>query len=168
VRHPFVRFASMFLLSVMSLSVAHAAPLTAGHPVPPFVLKQIDGKPLGLASYKGKVVLINFWATWCAPCRVEMPWFEEFSKKYRDRGLAVIGISLDEGGWEIVQPVLAKLKVSYPIVLGDSKVSKSYGMGDLLPATFLIDRSGEIREVKEGFGDKKEFESTIEKLLQNR
>jgi peroxiredoxin len=94
-----------------------------------------------------------------------MPWFQEFSNKYGDRGLVVIGVSLDDGGWKTVQPVLAKLKVSYPIVLGDSKVSRSYGMGDLLPATFLIDRSGKIREVKEGFGDKQEFESTIERLL---
>jgi cytochrome c biogenesis protein CcmG/thiol:disulfide interchange protein DsbE len=166
-RHPLAGFISMLLLGVVSLNVAYAAPLTAGHPAPPFVLMQADGKPVGLTSYKSKVVLLNFWATWCAPCRVEMPWLEEFSKKYHDRGLVVIGISLDDGGWKTVRPVLAKLKISYPILLGDSRVSKSYGMGDLLPATFLIDRTGKIREVKEGFGDKKEFESAIEKLLQN-
>src|SRR5258708_24691396 len=101
----------------MSLSVEYAALLTAGPGAPPFVLKQADGKSIGLASYKGKVVLLNFWATWCAPCRVEMPWFEEFSKKYQDQGLAVIGISLDDGGWKTVQPVLGKLKITYPIVL---------------------------------------------------
>jgi peroxiredoxin len=165
VRHPLARFASMFLLGVMPLSLASAAPLTAGHSAPPFVLKQADGKPIGLTSYKGRVVLLNFWATWCAPCRVEMPWFEEFSKKYQSKGLEVIGISLDDGGWKKVQPALAKLNITYPVVLGDSKVSNSYGMGDLLPVTFLIDRTGKIQAVKEGFGKKEEFESTIEKLL---
>jgi peroxiredoxin len=168
VRHPSARLISVFFVGVMSLSVAYAAPMTAGHPAPPFVLKQIDGRSLGLTSYKGKVVLLNFWATWCAPCRVEMPWFEEFSKKYHDRGFAVIGISLDDGGWKIVQPVIGKLKITYPIVLGDSKVSNSYGMGDLLPVSFLIDRTGKVRLVREGFGNKDEFESTIEKLLKEK
>jgi cytochrome c biogenesis protein CcmG/thiol:disulfide interchange protein DsbE len=97
-----------------------------------------------------------------------MPWFEDFSKKYQERGLTVLGVSLDEGGWKSVQPVIGKLKVTYPIVLGDSKVSKSYGMGDLLPATFLIDRTGKIRLVKEGFGDRAEFERTIESLLSEK
>jgi cytochrome c biogenesis protein CcmG/thiol:disulfide interchange protein DsbE len=97
-----------------------------------------------------------------------MPWFEEFSKKYHDRGFAVIGISLDDGGWKIVQPVIWKLKITYPIVLGDSKVSNSYGMGDLLPVSFLIDRTGKVRLVREGFGNKDEFESTIEKLLKEK
>ena len=97
-----------------------------------------------------------------------MPWFEEFSKRYQDKGFTVLGVSLDEGGWKTVQPVVGKLKVTYPILLGDAKVSKSYGMGDLLPATFLIDRTGKIREVKEGFGNEEEFERTIEKLLREK
>ena len=168
-RRPSARFISFCLLGAMSLGgVAYAAPLTAGHPAPPFVLKQADGKSIGLTSYRGKVILLNFWATWCAPCRVEMPWFEEFSKKYQDRGFAVIGISLDDGGWKTVQPVIGKLKITYPIALGDSKVTMSYGMGDLLPVSFLIDRTGKVRLVKEGFGHKDEFESTIEKLLKEK
>ena len=97
-----------------------------------------------------------------------MPWFEEFSKKYQVRGLVILGVSLDDGGWKQIQPALGKLKVTYPIVLGDSKISKSYGMGDLLPVTFLIDRTGKIRAVKEGFGKKEEFESSVEKLLQEK
>jgi cytochrome c biogenesis protein CcmG/thiol:disulfide interchange protein DsbE len=97
-----------------------------------------------------------------------MPWFEDFSKKYQERGLTVLGISLDEGGWKAVQPAIGKLKVTYPIVLGDSKVSKSYGMGDLFPVSFLIDRTGKIRLVKEGFGNKDEFENTIEKLIKEK
>jgi peroxiredoxin len=160
-------FAVIFLL-LLSVFKMNAAPLTAGHTAPPFVLKQADGKTVSLASHKGQVVLLNFWATWCAPCRVEMPWFEEFSRTYANRGLVVLGVSLDDGGWKTVQPAISKLKVSYPIVLGDGKITKSYGMGDLLPATFLIDRTGKIRTVKVGFGDKVEFEKTIEQLLHEK
>lgn len=152
-------------VGVISVAAMQAAPLSAGHSAPTFVLKRADGTTVSAAGLKGQVVLLNFWATWCAPCRVEMPWFEEFSKKYRARGLVVLGISLDEGGWKTVQPVLGKLKITYPIVLGDSRVAKSYGMGELLPATFLIDGAGKIRFVKEGFGNKDEFERTIETLL---
>src|SRR5260370_10667637 len=160
-----LKYVIALCLCVLSFSRAHAAPLPAGHPAPSFVLKDAGGKPISLTAYKGKVVLLNFWATWCAPCRIEMPWFEEFSKKYQSKGLVVIGISLDDGGWKTVQPALAKLNITYPVVLGDSKVSNSYGMGDLLPVTFLIDRTGKIQEAKESFGKKDEFESTIEKLL---
>ncbi len=151
-----------------SVFLLEAAPITAGHTAPSFVLKEADGKTISLASHKGQVVLLNFWATWCAPCRVEMPWFEEFSKTYAARGLIVLGVSLDDGGWKAVQPAISKLKVSYPIVLGDGKIMKSYGMGDLLPATFLIDRTGKIRTVKVGFGDKVEFDKTIEQLLREK
>ncbi len=155
-------------LGVLSTGAAYAAPIAAGRPAPSFVLKDSAGKPIKLADLKGRVVLLNFWATWCAPCRVEMPWFEEFSTKYQDKGLAVLGVSLNDGGWKAIQPVVGKLQITYAIVLGDDKVSKSYGMGDLLPATFLIDRAGTIREVKEGFGNKDEFESKIEKLLREK
>ena len=165
-----MRFRAVVILcfGILSFSTAHSAPLAAGHAAPPFVLKDAGGKPISMTAYRGKVVLLNFWATWCAPCRIEMPWFEEFSKKYQVRGLAVLGVSLDDGGWKQIQPALAKLKVTYPIVLGDSKISKSYGMGDLLPVTFLIDRAGKIRAVKEGFGKKEEFKSSVEKLLQEK
>jgi cytochrome c biogenesis protein CcmG/thiol:disulfide interchange protein DsbE len=163
-----VRNFAVIVLLILSVSKMNAAPLTAGHTAPPFVLNQADGKTVRLTSHKGQVVLLNFWATWCAPCRVEMTWFEEFSNTYANRGLVVLGVSLDDGGWKTVQPVLSKLKVSYPIVLGDGKITKSYGMGDLLPVTFLIDRTGKIRTVKVGFGDKVEFEKTIEQLLHEK
>jgi peroxiredoxin len=165
-----MRFRAVVILcfGILSFSTVHFAPVAAGHTAPPFVLKDAGGKPISMTAYRGKVVLLNFWATWCAPCRIEMPWFEEFSKKYQVRGLAVLGVSLDDGGWKQIQPALAKLKVTYPIVLGDSKISKSYGMGDFLPVTFLIDRAGKIRAVKEGFGKKEEFESSVEKLLQEK
>ena len=167
-RSGFVRKAVIVCLLFLSLHHARAAPLAAGHTAPLFVLKQAEGGTVSLASHKGQVVLLNFWATWCAPCRVEMPWFEEFSKRYAPKGLIVIGVSLDDGGWAAVKPAISKLKASYPIVLGDRKIVKSYGMGDLLPATFLIDRTGKIRTVKIGFGDKTEFQKAIEQLLHEK
>lgn len=153
------------IVCVLMCSFAHAAPLAAGKAAPGFILKDAQGKPVSLSAYKGKVVLLNFWATWCAPCRVEMPWFEEFSAKYRDKGLVVLGISMDEGGWKPIQTAVAKLKVTYPIALGNPAVAKLYGIGELLPETFIIDRTGKIQAVKEGFGNKDEFDSEIKKLL---
>jgi peroxiredoxin len=155
-------------LLLFPMAHANAAPIAAGRVAPSFVLRKADGKPVSLTSYKGKVVLLNFWATWCAPCRVEMPWFEEFSKVYAHSGLVVLGISLDDGGWKAVQPAVVKLGVTYPVVLGDRKTMKAYGMGDLLPVTFLIDRTGKIRTVKVGFGDKKVFERSIEQILEEK
>lgn len=163
-----IRGCAVICLLLSSAFELSAEPLTVGHVAPSFVLKKSDGKPVSLASHKGQVVLLNFWATWCAPCRVEMPWFEEFSKTYGNRGLYVLGVSLDDSGWKAVQPVISKLKVSYPVALGDGKITKSYAMGDLLPATFVIDRTGKIRSMKVGFGDKMEFEKTIKQLLDEK
>ena len=75
---------------------------------PNFTLKDSDGKTVSLSDYKGKVVLLNFWATWCGPCKVEIPWFVEFEQKYKDRGFAVLGVSMDEEGWDVVKPWLQK------------------------------------------------------------
>jgi peroxiredoxin len=97
-----------------------------------------------------------------------MPWFEEFSKTYADRGLVLLGVSLDDGGWKAVQPVVAKLGVFYPIALGDKRTMTRCGMGELFPATFLIDHTGKIRTVKVGFGDKKESDQTINQLLDEK
>jgi cytochrome c biogenesis protein CcmG/thiol:disulfide interchange protein DsbE len=163
-----IRVTAIICLLISSVLGATGEPIAAGRTAPPFVLSQADGKPISLAAHKGQVILLSFWATWCAPCRVEMPWFEEFSKTYSGKGFSVFGVSLDDGGWPVVKPVVAKLKISYPIGLGDQKIMKSYGMGDLLPATFLIDRTGKIRLVKVGFGDKAEFEKTIEQLLREK
>ncbi|WP_263381625.1 TlpA disulfide reductase family protein [Granulicella arctica] len=157
--------AALVCLYILPIAEVSAEPIAAGRTAPTLVLRQADGKAVSLSGYRGKVVLLNFWATWCAPCRVEMPWFEEFSKVYTDRGLVVLGVSLDDDGWKAIQPAVAKLGISYPILLGDAKTMKNYGIGELLPVTFLIDRHGKIRILKVGFGDKMEFEKSIEQLL---
>ena len=134
---------------------------------PDFALKDSDGRVLRLADYRGKVVLLDFWATWCGPCQIEIPWFMEFERKYRDRGFAVIGISMDEEGWDAVRPFVAELAVNYRMTLGDDSIAEQYGGVQALPTTFLIDREGKIAAVHVGLASKSEFQNGIEQLLQN-
>lgn len=137
----------------------------ARHQAPDFALKDSSGKVVHLSDYKGKVVLLDFWATWCGPCGIEIPWFTEFQRKYKDRGFTVLGVSMDDGGWKDVKPFVAENKINYQIVLGDDKTSDQYGDVEALPTTFVIDRQGRIATVHIGLVDKKEFDDAIQKLL---
>ncbi len=110
-------------------------------PAPEFTLKDGSGKTVKIEDYRGKVVLLDFWATWCHGCKQEIPWFAEFQRKYGDKGLAVVGVSMDEGGWKVVKPFLAEAKVPYQILLGDDATFRRYGLTNM-PDTFLIDRQG--------------------------
>ena len=117
---------------------------------PDFALKDANGATVHLSDYKGKVVLLDFWATWCGPCKVEIPWFMEFEQQFKDRGFAVLGVSMDEGGWTEVKPYIEKQKINYRILLGNDQVGDAYGGVDSLPTTFLIDRDGWIAAKHEG------------------
>ncbi len=120
---------------------------------------------LRLSDYKGKVVLLNFWATWCPPCKLEMPWFAEFEKAYASQGFAVIGVAMDEDGWKSVKPCLEMLKIDYKIVLGDQSIAQSFGGVESLPATFLIDREGKIVARHFGIVSKNVYQDEIARLL---
>jgi peroxiredoxin len=133
---------------------------------PEFTLKDADGKTVHLAEYRGKVVLLDFFATWCGPCKIEIPWFTEMERKNKDRGFAVLGVSMDDEGWEVVKPFLAELNVNYRVVMGNDETAQLYGGVDALPTTFLIDTSGKIASVHVGLAGKREFEDGIEQLLQ--
>lgn len=119
-------------------SIANQAPLA-----PDFVLPQLDGTPLRLSAYRGKVVLLDFWATWCDPCREETPHFVETQQKYADRGLEIIGVSMDDTS-EPVREFYQQFHVNYPVVMGDAKTGEAYGGVLGLPITFLLDREGRI------------------------
>ena len=124
-------------------------------------------KPLSLAGLKGKVVLLDFWATWCTGCKVEIPWYMEFQKKYRRRGLASIGVAMDEDGWKSVRPYLEKKPINYPIVVGDADFANGYNITSL-PMTLLIDRHGRIADAHVGMVEKSAWEGEIQALLRER
>ena len=136
-------------------------------PAPEFTLKDANGKTVHLSDYKGKVVLLDFFATWCGPCKIEIPWFMEMERKNKDRGFAVLGVAMDDEGWEIVKPFLADLGVNYRVVIGNDATAGMYGGVDALPTTFLIDKEGRIAAVHVGLASKKDFEDGIEQLLQS-
>jgi peroxiredoxin len=134
---------------------------------PDFTLKDSGGATVHLSDYKGKVVLLDFWATWCGPCKIEIPWFMEFEQQYKDRGFAVLGVSMDEGGWDDVKPYIDQHKINYRILMGTDVVGQAYGGVDSLPTTFLIDRSGKIAVKHEGIEKgKNEIRDEINSLLQ--
>ncbi len=136
-------------------------------PAPNFVLKDASGKVVQLADYKGKVVLLDFWATWCGPCKIEIPWFTEFERKYKDRGFEVLGVSMDDDGWKSVTPFVQEKKINYRIVMGDDKTGDQFGGLEALPTTFVIDRYGRIASVHVGLTNKKDFSDAIEELLED-
>jgi len=132
---------------------------------PDFALKDADGRTVRLSDYRGKVVLLNFWATWCGPCKLEIPWFVEFEKQLKDKGFAVLGVSLDEGGWDVVKPYLERARVNYRVLMGNDDVANLYGGVESLPTTFLIDRQGRIASVHVGLVSKADYENDIKTLL---
>jgi len=154
---------------LLSGSLSKAAPSLVPAPkrsiAPVFALKDSSGKDVRLGDLKGKVVLLNFWATWCGPCKAEIPWFNEFQRKQASTGLVVLGVSMDEEGWKVVRPYLQKMAVSYQVVLGDDGVAAKYGGIESLPLTFLIDRDGRIAARHVGLTSKSNYEEDIAQLL---
>ncbi len=145
-----------------------------GKPAPEVTFKDLDGKDATLAQYKGKVVLVNFWATWCDPCYIEIPWLIEMQQKYEAKGFTVLGISMDEEGKSAVVPFLAKerfnvngqkLPMNYPIVIGNDDVADKFGGLLGYPTSFLISRDGKIVKKVQGLISYEEFTKAIESQL---
>lgn len=151
--------------SADSTSVVEAAAGEAPQMAPDFTLEAADGKQVKLSDYKGQVVLLNFWATWCGPCKIEMPWFIEFQRKYKDQGFTVLAVSLDEEGWEVVRPYAEGLKPNFPILLGNDEIAERFDGVVALPTTLIIDKEGGIVGRHTGLVNKSEYESEIEDLL---
>lgn len=132
---------------------------------PNFNLKMANGKSIELSKLKGKVVVVNFWATWCPPCKAEIPGFLDVYKQYRSKGLEIVGISLDQDGWTPVKPFIESHKITYPVVVGDGELADAYGGIDGIPTTFIIDKKGNISTRHIGYMDKASLENLIKGLL---
>lgn len=134
-------------------------------PAPGWELQSVDGKTVRSSDFHGKVVVLDFWATWCPPCRAEIPGFIELQKQYEKQGLVVIGVSLDQGGAETVKAFARKFEVNYPIVLANEKVVSDFGGVEAIPTTFVIDQQGRIVSKHIGLSSKDEFVKEIQPLL---
>ncbi|MDP4219700.1 MAG: TlpA disulfide reductase family protein [Bacteroidota bacterium] len=137
-------------------------------PAPEFTLKDVNGKTVSLSDYRGKIVVLNFWATWCGPCRKEIPDFIELQNTYGKDGLQFIGIALDQEGVEKVKPFNDKYKISYPILIGNNDIADKYGGMNAIPVTFLIDRKGLIRAHYIGMRQKADLESMALALMREK
>jgi peroxiredoxin len=146
---------------------AVASPLL-GKSAPGFALRDLAGHPVSLADYRGKAVLINFWATWCAPCQVEMPWFIALQKKYSSQGFTVLGIDKDYAeDLPKVSGFAKKMNLNYPVLYGNPRTYAAYGCCDYLPMSYYVDRSGTVRLATVGLGDRDTVEAYIRRLLRS-
>ena len=157
--------------------LAHFVSPLLDKPAPAFGLPDVSGKKISLASYRGKALLINFWATWCAPCKIETPWLVELRNQYAPQGFEVIGISSegddlkedDKDGWAqdrtAIQDFVQKEHIDYPILMNGDSISKPYGGLDELPTSFFVDRNGKVVATQMGLTSKDDIEAKIKKAL---
>ena len=155
---------------VMASSAFAPTALTAAGdssgPAPAFTLTTLEGQPSGLSAYKGQVVMVNFWATWCGPCQQEMPLLDQMYKKYKPAGFTLIGVNVDKEA-PPVKELLARRPVSFPVLLDPAnQVSKAYHV-DEMPSSVIIDRKGVIRYVHRGYkpGDENDYQDRIRQLI---
>jgi peroxiredoxin len=154
------------MAAIVVASGAFAASGDAGGPAPAFTLAALSGQQSALSEYKGQVVMVNFWATWCGPCQQEMPLLDQMYKKYKPAGFTLIGVNVDKEG-PAVKELLARKPVSFPVLLDPAnQVSKAYHV-DEMPSSVIIDRKGQIRYIHRGYkpGDENEYQDRIRQLI---
>jgi peroxiredoxin len=145
---------------------AGSAPRLAQSTVAPdFSLEGLDGKTMRLSDLRGKAVLLNFWATWCGPCKIEMPWFVDLQKQYASQGLQIVGVAMDDASKEDIGKFAKDMGVNYPILIGKESVGDQYGGVPALPESFLISRDGKIVDKIIGLRGKADIEEAIRKAL---
>ena len=152
--------------NVQDATQVHApAVLPVLSPSPGWQVTTLDGKAAGSEQLKGKVVVVDFWATWCGPCVHEIPGYIAMQKKYADRGLVIVGLSVDQNGLPVVSKFVSERGVNYSIALATQEIITAFGGIDAIPTTFLIDREGRIRHKKTGAMESDEYEKLIVTLL---
>jgi len=150
---------------ILTKQPAIAKDFGSGKKAPEFSLREVNGRERKLSDFKNKVVIIDFWATWCPPCREEIPHFIDLYSQYKGRGLEIIGIALDQNGERTVKEFIAKNKINYTVLLGNNEVSDLYGGIDAIPTTFILDKDANIRKKYIGYTEKRVFETDIKELL---
>jgi peroxiredoxin len=153
----------LLVISFVALSAGQRQTVTPFGAAPDFTLKDHAGTAVRLADYRGRVVLLNFWATWCGDCNVEVPWLGEFQRKYGPAGLTVLGVSLDDN-WTPVVPAMKHLHMTYSVLLGNPTVTRLYDV-EALPITVLIGRDGQLVERHRGIVNHDEIDATLRRLL---
>jgi peroxiredoxin len=132
---------------------------------PDFTLQSLDGKTIRLSDFRGKAVVLNFWATWCAPCKIEMPWFVDLQKQYGPAGVQFLGVAMDDASTKEIAEFTQGMNVNYPILIGKEAVGDAYGGVQFLPETFYLDRDGKIVDKAFGLKGRGEIEDDIKKIL---
>ena len=138
-----------------------------GQPAPDFELQSVDGSKLKLSDLRGKAVLLNFWATYCGPCKIEMPWFVELQRQFGPQGFQIVGVAMDDASTDDIAKFAKDLGVNYPILLGQESVGQSYGGVNVLPTTFFLDRSGKVIAREFGLQSRSVFVDHIKEALGN-
>ncbi|HUF64845.1 MAG TPA: TlpA disulfide reductase family protein [Gemmatimonadaceae bacterium] len=136
-----------------------------GEAAPPFLVATIEGEQVSLESLRGQVVLLNFWATWCAPCRIEMPSFERVYRAKKDQGFVIVGLSTDQAGTGVVERYIAARRVTFPVAMASGEIVHSYGGARMIPTSILIDRSGRIRHTVRGIFAEPALRLAVNRLL---
>ena len=136
-----------------------------GNLAPDFELPALDGKNLKLSDLRGKAVLLNFWATYCGPCKIEMPWFVELQKEYGPQGFQIVGVAMDDASLEDIAKFAKEMGVNYPILLGKESVGQSYGGVSVLPTTFFLDRDGKLIAREFGLQSRSVFVDHIKRAM---
>lgn len=164
-RQTIMGIALSIAIALPSTAPADLTPRDSRKPLPSVALTNSKRGSVALSAYKGRVVLLDYWATWCEGCKEEIPWFMEFQSKYNKMGLTVVGASLDDDGWKSVKPYLQEHKINYRIVIGTFESAKQFGVDKGMPVSVLIDRNGKIADVHSGMVDRAAFEREIQTLL---
>lgn len=164
------RVSILVLAALLLLFIARVKTLRPSHPypAPDFTLRELNGSSVRLSSFRGKGVVLNFWATWCAPCRTEIPWFIQLQKEYGPRGLQVVGVSMDDAGSKAVEQFVEKMGMNYPVLLDDGHVSSLYGATQVLPTTYYISRNGMVLALAKGVIGEDKVEANIREILEWR
>jgi cytochrome c biogenesis protein CcmG/thiol:disulfide interchange protein DsbE len=165
--HPILILVFLIVFVITNANQA-ATSMSDSQNAPGFSLKDLKGNEISLSDYKGKVVFLNFWAIWCPPCRQEIPGFVEVYNQYKDKGMEIIGISLDKKNPKKMQRFMDKYKINYPVVFGTQEVIMDYKPGQFIPVTIIIDQKGKIRHKHIGFLDKGSLKDYFVRLIKEK